>query len=119
MMTCCFFILSAVVIVQSSVIRKAPSVPILFQPSSGDDESSSSPSTISSECEEAAAIRESLEQASLNFRDCEEGTPSQDCVVGIPKAIAMCYKDLEISSDCVQEMFDVSKILRILRIVVV
>ena len=118
-MKCCFFIISAVSMVQSSVIRKAPSAPAIFQSSSRDDESSSSPSTISSECREAASIRETLEQASINFRDCEDGTPSQDCVVGIPKAIAMCYKDLEISSDCVQEMFDVSKILRILRIVVV
>ena len=116
-MKCCFFILSAVAMVQSSVIRKAPSAPALFQPSSGDDEFSA-PSAISSECREAASIRETLEQVSLNSRDCEDGTPTQDCVVGIPKAIAMCYKDLEISSDCVQEMFDVSKTLRIIRIVV-
>ena len=109
-MTWCFFILSAVVIVQSSVIRKAPSAPVLFRSSSGDNESSSSsPFTISSECGEAAAICESLGQASLNFRNCEDEIPSQDCVVGIPKAIAMCYKDLAIASDCVQEMFDVSK----------
>ena len=114
-MTCCFCILSAVVIVQSSVIRKAPSAPVLFQSSSRDYDSSS-PSTISSECGEATAIRETLEQTFPNFRNCEDEIPSQECVVGIPKAIAMCYKDLAIASDCVQEMFDVSKILRILRI---
>ena len=119
MMTCRFFILSAVVI-QSSVIRKAPSAPVLFRFSSGDNESSSSsPFTISSECREAAAILETLEQVSLNSWDCKDETASQYCVVGIPKAIAVCYKDLAIASDCVQEMFDVSKILRILRIDVV
>ena len=106
MMTCCSFILSAVVTVQSSVIRKAPSVPILFQPSSGDDESSSSPSTISSECEEAAAIRETLKQASLNFRDCEDETASQECVGAIQKDIAECYKNIKIASECVQETFE-------------
>ena len=111
-MICCFFILSAAVVtVQSSIIRKAPSAPVLFQFSSTDDESSS-PSTISSECREAATIRETLEQTFLNFRNCEDGTPSQDCVVGIPKAIAVCYKELAIASDCVQEMFDVSQDIR-------
>ena len=110
MMTCCSFILSAVVTVQSSVIRKAPSVPILFQSSSGDDESSS-PSNISSECEEAAAIRETLEQASLNFRDFEDETASQECVGAIQKDIAECYKNIKIASECVQETFEVSQVL--------
>ena len=110
MMTCCFFILSAVVTVQSSVIRKAPSVPVLFQSSSGDDESSS-PSAIRSECEEAAAIRETLKQASLNFRDCEDETASQECVGAIQKDIAECYKNIKIASECVQETFEVSQVL--------
>ena len=111
-MVCCLFFLSAVVTVQSSIIRKAPSAPVLFQFSSTDDESSS-PSTISSECREAAAIRETLEQASLNFRDCEDETASQDCVSTLLKDIAECYKNIAIASECVQETLDVSQDIRI------
>ena len=106
-MTWCFFILSAVVIVQSSVIRKAPSSPVLLQSSSGDDEFSL-PFTISSECEEAAAIRETLEQASLNFQNCEDESASQDCASTLLKDIAECYKNIAIASECVQETLDVS-----------
>ena len=112
MTSCCFFILSAVVTVQSSVIRKPPSVPALFQFNPNDNE----PSSLllkRSECEDAAAIRDTLEKASLNFQDCEDVTPSHECVSDTLGAIAGCYKDLAIDSDCVQETFDVSEDIRI------
>ena len=66
-----------------------------------------------SECEDAAAIRDTLEKASLNFQDCEDVTPSHECVSDTLGAIAGCYKDLAIDSDCVQETFDVSEDIRI------
>ena len=107
MTSCCFFTLSAVVTVQSIVVRKPPSVPALFQFNPIDNE----PSSLllkRPECEEAAAIRDTLEKASLNFQDCEDETPSHECVSDTLGAIAVCHKDLAIDSDCVQETFDVN-----------
>ena len=107
MTSCCFLILSAVVTVQSNVVRKPPSVPALFQFNPNDNE----PSSLllkRSECEEAAAIRDTLEKASLNFQDCGDVTPSHECVSDTLGAIAVCHKDLAIDNDCVQETFDVN-----------
>ena len=111
MTSCCFFILSAVVSVQSSVVRKPPSMPTLFKLNPNDNESSSLLLKRSA-CEEAAAIRDTLEKASLNLQDCEDVTPSHECVSDTLGAIAVCRKDLAIDSDCVEETFDVSKDIR-------
>ena len=100
-MTSCFclVILLAVVMVQNHVIRKAPSMPSIFQSSS--------------ECDEASVIRDSLENASLNFQDCEDETPNYECVGATLDAIAVCFKHLVTDSDCVQKTFNVSKDIRI------
>ena len=91
----CLVILSAVIIVQSHVIREAPSVPTIFQSSS--------------ECAEASAICDSLDNASLNFKNCEEETPNHECVGATLNSIGLCFKNIVIDSDCLQKTFDVSK----------
>ena len=91
----CLVILLAVIMVHSHVIRKAPSVPAIFQ--------------FSSECVEASAILDSLENASLNFQNYEDETPNHECVGATLNAIALCFKNIVIDSDCLQKTFDVSK----------
>ena len=63
--------------------------------------------------DEASIIRDSLENASLNFQNCEGETPNHECVGATLNAIALCFKNIVIDSDCVQKTFDVSKDIRI------
>ena len=63
----------------------------------------------SSECVEASAILDSLENASINFQNCEHETPNHECVgAATLNAIALCFKNIIIDRDCVQKTFDVS-----------